>query len=105
MGDHWDMIVAFDTEKYRNEEIALQDGGRQAHHAKFRAVLDGQMDEIRTLREQEAEERRKERADMLAQVEENKRMIEAEEAKEQVKRDIMKKANDDMTEALEKRKQ
>jgi len=91
--DHWDLIVAFDSEKFRQEEEGFHlHGGKHETFEKFRDRLDGQMDEIRELREQEEAERRREREDMLAQVEENRRTEEAEAEKERSKMDFMKKA-------------
>eukprot|EP00927_Polykrikos_kofoidii_P068145 TRINITY_DN63526_c0_g1_i1.p1 TRINITY_DN63526_c0_g1~~TRINITY_DN63526_c0_g1_i1.p1 ORF type:complete len:636 (+),score=171.18 TRINITY_DN63526_c0_g1_i1:54-1910(+) len=102
--DHWDLIVAFDAEKHRQEEEAFLATGKKANHAKFRATLDGQMDEMRATRAREAAQKQQDRDDMLAQMEENTR-LEAKEAEvKENKRVIMQKANDDMTGFIQERK-
>eukprot|EP00928_Gymnodinium_smaydae_P070855 TRINITY_DN54606_c0_g1_i1.p2 TRINITY_DN54606_c0_g1~~TRINITY_DN54606_c0_g1_i1.p2 ORF type:complete len:609 (+),score=202.76 TRINITY_DN54606_c0_g1_i1:182-2008(+) len=103
--DHWDMIVAYDAQKYLEETEEYELAGRYDEIAKVRNILDGQMVEIRALREQEAENKRKEVEEMKAQVEENRRIKEAEEEAEERKKAITKKANDDMMEALRIRKE
>lgn len=103
--DHWDLIVAFDAEKHRHEEEQFLRAGKSASHAKFKAALDNQMEEIRTLREQEADLKRQEQDAMVARIEENKRLAESEENATKVKRDKMKMANDEMTSSLQLRKQ
>merc|ERR1712232_128216 len=104
MGDHWDMIVAFDAAKHMEEEEAFERSGRMEVHARFRAVLDAQMDEVRELRDQEAANKQKEIDDMQAQIIENHRIKEAEEAREEEKLGKMKKANAEMTLKLEQRR-
>lgn len=103
--DHWDLIVAFDAEKHRREEEQFLRAGKGASHAKFKAALDNQMEEIRTLREQEAELKRQEQEAVAARIEENKRLAELEENAARVKRDKMKMANDEMTSSLQLKKQ
>lgn len=103
--DHWDLIVAFDGFKYKQENDGFQNVGRANAHSKFRATLDQQMDEINTLREQEAEERRRERDDMLAAMEENRRLKEAEEAAQEAQRIRVKDITDEMLQGIEARRQ
>merc|ERR1712125_304936 len=57
--DHWDMIVAFDAAKHMEEEETFERSGRLEVHARFRAVLDAQMDELREVRDAEAANKRK----------------------------------------------
>lgn len=102
--DHWDVIVAYDTEKYKEEEEAFMTQGKHNECAKFRRVLDSQMEELRALREQEAENRRREQEDMQEQIRENKRIEEDEHAMEEYRKNMMKKANDEMMQTIEKQK-
>jgi len=103
--DHWDMIVAFDAAKFVQEEEEFQRKGRHDKIGRFRATLDGQMDEMRDLREQEAEAKRQEMADMTAQIEENKRLNQCEHDKEQDQKNKMIKANDAATVSINRRNQ
>merc|ERR1712232_129063 len=103
--DHWDMIVAFDAAKHMEEEEAFEQSGRLEVHARFRAVLDAQMDELREVRAGEAANKQKEIDDMRAQIQENLRIHEAEHAREEEKLDKMKKDNAEMTVKLEQRRQ
>jgi colicin import membrane protein len=103
--DHWDMIVAFDSAKHMEEEEYFERSGRDEVHARFRAVLDAQMEEVRELRDQEAANKQKEIDDMSAQIKENTRIKEAEEKKHGDKKALFKQANDEMTLKLEQRKQ
>merc|ERR1712232_401859 len=103
--DHWDMIVAFDAAKHMEEEEAFEQSGRLEVHARFRAVLDAQMDELRDVRAGEAANKQKEIDDMQAQIQENLRIHEAEHAREEEKLDKMKKDNAEMTVKLEQRRQ
>eukprot|EP00929_Paragymnodinium_shiwhaense_P113741 TRINITY_DN82042_c0_g1_i1.p1 TRINITY_DN82042_c0_g1~~TRINITY_DN82042_c0_g1_i1.p1 ORF type:complete len:601 (-),score=202.85 TRINITY_DN82042_c0_g1_i1:174-1976(-) len=102
--DHWDVIVAYDSEKYRQEEEGYIMGGKHEETAKFRRVLDGQMDELRALREREADDRRREREDLEEQIRENKRIAEDEHAMEEHRKNMMKKANDEMMQTIDKQK-
>jgi len=102
--DHWDMVVSFDGEKHRQEEEAFRKAGKGVSHARFKATLDGQMEEMRALRQQELDLKQQERDDMTAKVMENKRKDQAEEDIAQAKRDKMKKANDEMTTSLQLRR-
>merc|ERR1719326_945026 len=78
--------------------------GKHDQIARFRRVLDGQMEEVRALREQEAENRRKEQEDMEEQIRENKRIAEDEHAMEEHRKNMMKKANDEMMQTIQKQK-
>lgn len=98
--DHWDLIVAYDSEKYRQEQDARLDKVKLAH---AKALLDTQMIEINTIRDAEAAALRKEKEDMTFQIEENKRIFAAEEEVEHRKRMLTKKANDEMTLAIQER--
>jgi len=102
--DHWDLIVAFDAEKHRQEEEHYVKAGKFAEQGRFRKTLDGQMDELRGLREEEAYNKRKEASDMQAQLVENKRIEDAEFEKEERQKNMMKKVNGEMTAGLEKRR-
>jgi len=68
-------------------------------------MLDGQMEELRTIQEQQAEDKRRERAEMLAQVEENGKLEKAEFEQAELKREQVKKATGEMMEELERREQ
>lgn len=103
--DHWDLIVLFDAAKHREEDRAFREAGKAAEETKVKARLDGQMEEIRLIREQEQANRRKERQDMLAQVEENRRIHAAEQQALENKRDKMKQCNDEMMDGLMARRQ
>jgi len=103
--DHWDLIVAFDSEKYKREEEAFYAEGRGANKNHFKGVLDTQMIEINGIREQERQAKEKERTDMLDMIEENKRLAAAEHHVEETKKATMKKANDQMTAALNERRE
>jgi len=103
--DHWDLLVSFDVQKHREDSEAFQTRSKGEAKRRFKAVLDGQMVELRGLKEQEADAKRKEQEDMTATIENNKKLTQQEEDTAQAKRDIMKKANDDMTVSLEQRRQ
>lgn len=102
--DHWDMIVAFDSAKHRQEEAAFQKAGKGSHHAKFKGVLDNQMEEFRMLKEQEAADKRREREDMSALLAENKRLEQAAQEAEHRKKSIQQKSNDEMTAGIVERR-
>lgn len=103
--DHWDLIVAFDGMKHKQEDDAFYKAGKAASVAKCRARLDEGMAEANAFREQEAEDRRQERADMLAMVEENRMLKEAEHNAAEEQRAEMRKITDDMLRGIEMRKQ
>jgi len=102
--DHWDLIVAFDSAKHQQEKKMVHEAGKAAKKEKFKATLDGQMDEIREIQAREADERTQERDLMLAQVEENKRHDAAEEEKRHTKKLNQLKSNTDMLEILGRQK-
>jgi len=103
--DHWDLIVAFDSEKYKKEEEAFYVDGRNKMKEKVKSTLDNQMVEINAIREQERKDKEKERTDMLDMIQENKRLSQAEHDAEEAKKQRMKKENDTMTQALNMRRQ
>jgi len=103
--DHWDLIVAFDGFKHRQEDDAFYKAGKAAAHAKFKATLDNQMEEVRALQEAEQEGRRQERANMLAMVEENRQLKQAEHQQEEDRKTEMKKITGDMIQGIERRRQ
>lgn len=102
--DHWDLIVAFDAEKYRQEQCG--DGGTvdKQKREKFRGWLDGQMADQHEARGREAGARNRECEEMAAQVAENKRHWQAEADVESGKKEQVRKACDEMGQRLEKRK-
>jgi len=87
------------------EEEAFERAGRYEVHARFRRVLDSQMEECRELRGQEAAAKQKEIDDMRAQIVENARIKHLEESVEEGKIEMMKQANDKMFASLAIRKQ
>lgn len=103
--DHWDLIVAFDHAKHKQAEKDWQLKGNHARMAKFKKVLDDQMGEISADYEGAGKRRADERAQMLAQVEENKRIHQAEEDHEQRKKDEQGRINTIMLGAIAKAKQ
>lgn len=94
--DHWDVIVAYDTQKHVLEHDAFVKAGKVAAVEKQRHRLDGQMEEIRQIRDDEAERLRMEREEMLAMVEENRRLDAAEAKQRHDRREDMKRITDDM---------
>lgn len=98
--DHWDLIVAYDSEKYRQEQDAHLEKKKMA---KAKAMLDAQMVEVNAIREAEAADKSREKDDMDHQISENKRILAAEEEVEHRKRMLTKQANDEMTLALQER--
>merc|ERR1711920_91420 len=100
-----DLIVAFDHAKHKQEEAAWQRSGYHARQMKFKKVLDDQMGEIGNDYEDAKKRRAEERAQMLAQVEENKRIHEAELAEEKRKKDEQGRINTTMLGAIEKYRQ
>lgn len=78
--DHWDLIVAFDSAKYRAEEEAIVVTGHYQDQRDFKKTLDDQMLEIRENQDNEAAGKEEERLLMDAQIEENKKYKYEEEA-------------------------
>jgi len=76
--DHWDLLVAYDSSKYRAEERMIHETGTYAKQAAFKKTLDDQMIEIQEMRDNEARGQEEERELMLAQVIENKRYAQEE---------------------------
>merc|ERR1712190_241997 len=100
-----DLIVAFDHAKHKQEEAAWQRRGNHARQMKFKKVLDDQMGEIGNDYEDAKKRRAEERAQMLAQMDENKRIHEAELAEEKRKKDEQGRINTTMLGAIEKYRQ
>lgn len=102
--DHWDLIVAFDSQKYKEEEEMLHKTGTHAKKAKFKAVLDSQMEEINANRDNENKGLQEEREMMLAQVEQNKAYHEEEMATIHGKTKIQNDMNNSMMDIIHKRR-
>jgi len=102
--DHWDLILAFDTLKHRQEDEDFRKAGKEAQTRKFKGVLDNQMEEFREMEAQAERERQKERKDMLAQVEENRRIAQAEQDAIEAQKDKMKAINGESLRSLERRR-
>lgn len=94
--DHWDLIVAFDSQKYKQEEYDMHVRGNYARQRAFKKVLDDQSLEIQEGRDNDAKGLDEERLLMLAQVEENKKYAQEEEALIHRKRDEQSKVNESM---------
>lgn len=103
--DHWDLLVAYDAAKHREETAHFITKGHFDEQARFRSVLDGQMEEVRALREQQHEQRRRDREDMLAKMEENRHLDAEEQARERAKTERMIQSNVEMGHEIEKRRQ
>lgn len=99
--DHWDLLVAFDSAKYRQEERHKYEIGNNARKVEFRTVLDGQMIEAKEAQELEKKGLLEERELMLAQVELNKKYEEEEKAKVTKKKDEQNKMNTVMLEHID----
>lgn len=102
--DHWDLIVAFDAEKYRQESAGDLGAVDRQKRGKFRGWLDGQMADQHEARGREADARNREREEMSAQVAENKRHEQAEKDVESAKKEQVRQATLEMGLRLEKRK-
>jgi len=102
--DHWDLIVAFDSAKYRFEEKMLEEKGHHERMMSFKKTLDDQMLEVQEGRDNEERGRQEERELMLAQMEENKKYAHEEEAIIQRKRDEQSKINTMMLDTINKYK-
>lgn len=103
--DHWDLIVAFDSAKYRQEEKELHQTGTYARQMSFKKVLDDQMLEIQQSRDNEAMGKEEERDLMTAQIEENKKYKQEEEDVIHGKRDQQSKVNESMLGAIHKERE
>lgn len=99
--DHWDLLVAFDSAKYRKEEEHKYKIGNNAKKVEFRKVLDGQVLEAKEAQALEKQGLQEERELMLAQIEMNKKYEEEEKAKEQKKKDEQNKMNTVMLGSIE----
>eukprot|EP00441_Pelagodinium_beii_P038185 CAMPEP_0197650822 /NCGR_PEP_ID=MMETSP1338-20131121/31173_1 /TAXON_ID=43686 ORGANISM="Pelagodinium beii, Strain RCC1491" /NCGR_SAMPLE_ID=MMETSP1338 /ASSEMBLY_ACC=CAM_ASM_000754 /LENGTH=569 /DNA_ID=CAMNT_0043225305 /DNA_START=32 /DNA_END=1741 /DNA_ORIENTATION=+ len=102
--DHWDLILAFDTLKHRQEDEDFRKAGKEAQIRKFKGVLDNQMEEFREMEAQAERARQQERQDMLDQVEENKRIAQAEHDAIEAQKDKMKAINGESLRSLERRR-
>lgn len=103
--DHWDLIVAYDGFMHQKEDDAFVKAGKAASTAKVKSTLDAQMEEVRAIQQAEQDGRRQERDNMLAMVQENKRLKEAEEHQEEDRKNEMKKVTDEMLAGIERRRQ
>lgn len=102
--DHWDLIVAFDTLKHRQEDNHFRDVAKHQQHDKFKKVLDDQMVELGELQAQQDRAKQREREDMLAQIEENKRIAQAERDHHEMQKDRMKAVNNEGKKSIERRR-
>jgi hypothetical protein len=102
--DHWDLMVAYDSAKYRRDEEELHKRGSHALKMKFKKVLDDQMLEIQANAENEKRGLVEEREMMLAQVEENKKYKQEEIDVVHRKRDEQSKINTIMLDNIDKYK-
>jgi len=91
--DHWDLLVAFDSAKYRRDEEHKYKIGNKMAKVEFKNTLDGQVLEAKEAQVLEKQGLNEERELMLAQVGMNKKYEEEEKAKEQVKKDAQNKMN------------
>jgi len=103
--DHWDLMVAFDSHKYRTEEKALHQTGAYAAQMSFKKTLDDQMLEVQENWDNEAQGKREEALLMLAQVEENKIYHEEEQAIVDRKRDEQGKVNSSMLGGIQRERE
>jgi len=103
--DHWDLIVAFDTMKHREEDSRFRQEGKHKAIAKFKDTLDTQMMEFHGMQDQERRNKEQCRQDMLNQVEENRRIAAAEKHANEVKKIKMKEVNDECMAAVNRRRQ
>lgn len=71
--DHWDLMVAFDSAKYRVEEEEMHKIGTHERKMAFKKTLDDQMTEIQGYLDNEARGKQEEADLMTAQIEENKK--------------------------------
>jgi len=92
--DHWDLIVAYDTNKYRKEYETYVKAGKHEQQSKVKHILDEQMKECHKLFEASEKKRRQERQDMLDQIKENQRLSQAEQAQRDALRDKAKAINE-----------
>jgi len=98
--DHWDLMVAFDSHKYRNEERELDQRGHYQMQMNFKKVLDDQMAEIQEQRDNEARGKEEERDLMTAQIEENKKYLQEEQDIIHRKREEQSKINTVMLDTI-----
>lgn len=103
--DHWDLIVAFDSQKYREEERRLHQTGTYERKMKFKKVLDDQMLEIQAARDAEARGLEEERDMMTAQIEENKKYLKEEHEVIHRKKEEQSKINTSMLGEINKYRQ
>lgn len=102
--DHWDLMVAFDSQKYKKDEYELHTKGNYERQMRFKKTLDDQMIEVQGMRDNEAQGREEERLLMEAQVEENEKYKQEEEALIQKKKDLSQACNDSMLGDIQKYK-
>lgn len=102
--DHWDLIVAYDTNKYRKEYETYVKAGKHEQQSKVKHILDEQMKECHKLFEASEKKRRQERQDMLDQIKENQRLSQAEQAQRDALRDKAKAINESSLESLRRRR-
>eukprot|EP00930_Biecheleria_cincta_P056528 TRINITY_DN42633_c0_g1_i1.p1 TRINITY_DN42633_c0_g1~~TRINITY_DN42633_c0_g1_i1.p1 ORF type:complete len:591 (+),score=173.06 TRINITY_DN42633_c0_g1_i1:54-1775(+) len=102
--DHWDLIVAFDTLKHRQEDAHFRGVAKHQQQEKFKKRLDDQMCEFRQLQAEEDRAKQREREDMLAQIEENKRIAQAERDYHERQKDRMKEVNNEGKKSIERRR-
>jgi len=102
--DHWDLIVAFDTLKHRQEDAHFRGVAKHQQQGKFKKTLDDQMVESRQLQAEEDRAKQREREDMLAQIEENKRIAQAERDHHERQKEMMKEVNNEGKKSMERRR-
>jgi len=103
--DHWDMIVAFDAHKHRQEYTAYQTLKKAAKMQSFKKTLDDQMQEVNAGRDEDLRMRHQERDHMFATLEANRQHKAAEEARENDKRSALKNDNMMMMGEMQQRRQ
>jgi len=85
--DHWDVMIAYDAEKWRQEEKARISESHFDDQARYRGELDNQMDFVQQCIEQEKEDGRILRQEMIEQEERNKELDRLDEEKQQKRRE------------------
>mmetsp|Transcript_29909 Transcript_29909/g.68961 ORF Transcript_29909/g.68961 Transcript_29909/m.68961 type:complete len:575 (-) Transcript_29909:84-1808(-) len=98
--DHWDLIVAFDTDLFKKEEAERYRFNKSSGFKMRKSDLDKQVEEKRVLKEHEAEVLRLEREEHRAQVLEDAKLKEQEEHALWAKREAQRKNNEAMAQEL-----
>mmetsp|Transcript_68244 Transcript_68244/g.163760 ORF Transcript_68244/g.163760 Transcript_68244/m.163760 type:complete len:582 (-) Transcript_68244:83-1828(-) len=98
--DHWDLIVAFDTNLFKREEAERYRFNRSGGFLARKADLDKQVAERKIAKEKQSEAIRLEREECRAQVKEDAKMKEQERKDEWAKREAQRKNNEAMEQEL-----